>query len=132
MLERNSFVILSAELSGCTAESNNNATATLVSWLMINGYCYKPVTGVYKSSKERSFVIPVECQADIDALAALASNMFLQESILYVNGLTKEATLLFANAKPLTIGKWTQVESIGHLVEDASYTLDNTNVYACI
>lgn len=129
MLERNSFVILSAELNSCTPESNDRCTRAMAYWLRDNGYCYKQVTGVYKGTKENSFVIPVECQADINTLADLASNVFLQESILLVTGLTKEATLLFANASPLPLGKWQQVTESNGL---DGYTIDNNNIYACI
>lgn len=130
MLERNSFVILSAELNSCTPESNDRCTRAMAYWLRDNGYCYKQVTDVYKETKENSFVIPVECQEDASKLADIAHRMFLQESILLVSGLTKEATLLFANASPLPLGKWQRVtESTGL----DGYTIDtNNNIYTCI
>lgn len=129
MLERNSFVILSAELNSCTPESNDRCTRAMAYWLRDNGYCYKQVTGVYKGTKENSFVIPVECREDVNALRQIAHDTFLQESILLVSGLTKEAVLLFAYASPLPLGKWQQVADSNGL---DGYTVDNYNVYACI
>lgn len=128
MLERNSFVILSAELASYNQKAKDMSTRALAGWLRSYGYCHKPVIGVYKGTKEQSFVVPVECQEDVDKLATIATNLLLQESILYVNGLTKEATLLFANAKPMPIGKWQPANDIVGL---DGYTIDNDNVYTC-
>lgn len=128
MLERNSFIILSAELASYKQSANAISTQALAFWLQDSGYCHKLVTGVYKGTKEQSFVVPVECQADIDNIASVAYEVFLQESVLHVNGLTKEATLLFANAKPLSIGKWQAVMDISGL---DGYTMDNGSIYTC-
>lgn len=129
MLERNSFVILSA-CKGTIYDEQN--TAQLKRKLSYLRYCHKQVIGCYGGQTETSFVVPVECLADIQELLYEARD-FCQESILVVNGQLKDAELwLCASGKRIPVGKWKQVESIGHLPEDSGYTIDNTNIYTCV
>lgn len=108
-------VILSAELSG---QDNNRRTALLNDMLAELRLPFKTAIGVYNGSKENSFVVVVNSQADIDVLKGFAFKSFGQESILHQDA-NQEARLIFADDSTKQLGKLEQVS------KELALSLDN-------
>jgi len=82
---------------------------------------FKQSIGVYKGSKERSFVVVVNDQAEIDTLAGFAFKSFGQESILHQDS-NQLARLVYSDGKMETLGKLVQVS------KELAETLENYTV----
>ena len=114
-------VILSAELSRQDSFTNDRRTTLLNDMIAELRLPFKRATGVYKGSKENSFVVVVNDQADIDTLANFAFLSFGQESILHQDS-NQLARLVYADGRMETLGKLTQVS------KELAETLDNYTI----
>ena len=111
-------VIMSAELSSLNSVENVRRTLLLNDMIAELRLPFKQSIGVYKGSKERSFVVVVNDQADIDTLAGFAFKSFGQESILHQDS-NQLARLIYSDGKMETLGKLVQVP------KELAETLDN-------
>ena len=104
----NQAVILSGELSNLSAVENEKRTSNLQACLVDCGFSFKTCIGVYKGSKEVSFVVLVKNSGDIQALKDFAFKSFKQESLMFqdANGL---CNLEFSNGTNETLGKFRTV-----------------------
>lgn len=114
-------VILSAELSGLPSISNDRRTTLLNDMIAELKLSFKPAKGVYKGSSEKSFVVIVNDQADIDTLANFAFISFGQESVLHQDS-NQLARLVYADGRMETLGRLAQVS------KELAETLDNYTV----
>jgi hypothetical protein len=97
-------IFLSAELSTLDSAENVRRSTILAGHLAMKGYNFRPLTGVYKGTKERSFAVEVNGKELIDLLAVAKS--FTQESVLIVDE-KNVASLLFIETKVKSkIGKF--------------------------
>lgn len=111
-------VILSGELSSLSSTENTRRTTLLNDMIAELKLPFKKATGVYKGSKENSFVVIVNDQADINTLANFAFKSFGQESILHQDS-NQLARLVYSDGKMETLGKLVQVS------KELAETLDN-------
>lgn len=114
-------VILSAELNRQDSFTNDRRTTLLNDMIAELRLPFKKAVGVYKGSKENSFVVVVNEQADIDTLANFAFKSFGQKSILHQDS-NQLARLIYADGKAETLGKLVQVS------KELAETLDNYTV----
>jgi len=120
-------IIISAELSSKTFESNRQRTQTLKDCIEDVGLVFKEALGVYKGSKEVSLVVLVENQLEIDTLKDFAFKNFDQESVLYQDS-NQEAYLLYNNGKTEQLVILEEVLQEVALKSD-SYTIMNDKYY---
>lgn len=120
-------VILSAELSTKSFESNRQRTQTLEGILQDLHLSYNKATGVYKGSQEDSFVVIVNSELDIEVLRDFAFKNFDQESIL-VQDANQEAYLLYQDGTTQRLGVLEQATKEVATAQD-SYTIMNDNYY---
>ncbi len=121
-------VILSAELSTNTNESNRQRTLNLEACLQDCGFSFNKAQGVYKGSIEDSFVVLPKNQEEIESLKDFAFKNFKQESVLLqdANG---RAILVYNDGRNEEIGRLRQVNP--KLVDMLdSYTVLNGTVYS--
>jgi hypothetical protein len=111
-------VIMSAELSSLNSVENVRRTLLLNDMIAELRLPFKQSIGVYKGSKERSFVVVVNDQAEIDTLAGFAFKSFGQESILHQDS-NQLARLVYSDGRTETLGKLVQVS------KELTETLDN-------
>ena len=111
-------VIMSAELSSLNSVENVRRTLLLNDMITELRLPFKQSIGVYKGSKERSFVVVVNDQAEIDTLAGFAFKSFGQESILHQDS-NQLARLVYSDGRTETLGKLVQVP------KELAETLDN-------
>ena len=114
-------VILSGELSNLSSTENDRRTTLLNDMIAELRLPFKKATGVYKGSKENSFVVIVREQADIDTVTGFAFKSFGQESVLHQDS-NQLARLIYANGKTEVVGKLEQVS------KELAETLDNYTV----
>ncbi len=114
-------VIMSAELSSLNSVENVRRTLLLNDMIAELRLPFKQSIGVYKGSKERSFVVVVNDQAEIDTLAGFAFKSFGQESILHQDS-NQLARLVYSDGKMETLGKLVQVS------KELAETLENYTV----
>lgn len=122
MRTTNQLIILSAELSSESMESNALRSSILERTIDDLKIPYKKSLGVYKGSHEVSFVVNVGTDRTVlDVLKRMAFKSFGQESVLIqdANGLS---FLEFHNGKTLELGKMVEVS------EDEAMRLDNYTV----
>lgn len=119
------FMILSAEYYTLTEEQNKHRTNTLRSCLRIMGVNFEQVTGVYKGTKEISFLCDVSNIDVQETIQTLAFDVFGQESVLHkeYDGFCE---LLYKDASVDYLGKIRQVSEIEASELDA-YTILNDN-----
>lgn len=127
------FVILSAERSELNHFHNEARTQDMRLKLAM-GRLGKPFNfveaqGVYKGTKEKSFMVEVQDRYDMLWIKRLAEH-FKQESILYVNE-KNQATLLYLESKKIEkLGIFHKVpKSVADNLE--AYTMTNEGYYAC-
>jgi hypothetical protein len=97
-------IFLSAELSTLDSAENVRRSTILSGHLAMKGYNFKPLTGVYKGTKERSFAVEVNSKELIDLLAVAKS--FNQESILIVDEKNVANLVFIETKKKMKIGKF--------------------------
>ena len=114
-------VILSGELSSLSSNENDRRTTLLNDMIAELRLPFKRAEGVYKGTIEKSFVVVVNDQADIDTLAGFAFKSFGQESILHQDS-NQLARLIYADGKTETLGKLVQVS------KELAETKDNYTV----
>ena len=114
-------VILSGELSSLSSAENSRRTTLLNDMIAELRLPFKRAEGVYKGSKENSFVVVVNDQADIDAVTGFAFKAFGQESVLHQDS-NQLARLIYSDGKMETLGKLTQVS------KELAETLDNYTI----
>jgi len=85
---------------------------------------FKSMRGSYKGQKETSYLVPVEALEDLGPLLDLARTHG-QESILFVEGVTREASLIFTDPETPQehLGKLTPVDA-REALKSESWTLD--------
>lgn len=128
MLERNSFVILSA----CKGDSETvdwENTLSLKRALEHMGFSFTQAQGKYKDTTEISLIVPVETKECVDILLKM-SMQYEQECILLVYGMSKESYLVGSGYQQ-SIGYWTKMEG-GNVWLDKAYTYCNEIYYQCI
>jgi len=111
-------VILSGELSSLSSTENTRRTTLLNDMIAELRLPFKGSAGVYKGTIEKSFVVVVNDQADIDTLAGFAFKSFGQESILHQDS-NQLARLIYSDGRTETLGKLVQVP------KELAETLDN-------
>jgi hypothetical protein len=122
------IVILSAELSDKTFESNKQRTENLAACLDDCNMRFTRGTGCCKGSEETCFIVFPKDNHEVDTIKDFAFKSFNQESILEqdANGY---AWLEYGNGKVENIGKLRQVTSYLELRELDSYAVVNGKVY---
>ena len=113
-------IIISAEISTKTQEENKKRTDALLSWFRYSSTQYNEVTGMYKGSIERSFIINIE-ENELGLYLDLASS-FHQEAILILDN-DNIATLYYLETD--------KTEVIGQFQPLDSYTRVGDTVYTC-
>lgn len=120
-------IILSAELSDKTYESNRQRTINLKGCLEDCNISHGEAIGVYKGSSEVAFVCLPKNQSEVEALKDFAFKNFKQESVLEqdVNG---TCHLVFEDATSHSIG---QLKPVSAKLTDVldSYTVLGGVVY---
>jgi len=123
-------IILSAEHKSQTPEGNAIRTQTLSDCIEDIGLRFDTADGVYKGGIEKSFVVLVKDQLEIDALTDFAFKTFDQESVLYQDA-NQEAYLLFKDGKTEQLGILQRVEKEVALKKD-NYTILNEEYYTTV
>lgn len=96
------FTIISAELSTASDAENIARTETLRLNLKLSGYKFKEVLGIYKNSREVSFVVICDRGNELATLLDFARD-FNQECILFVDQ-KRKATLIYDQYNQTVIG----------------------------
>jgi hypothetical protein len=103
----NTYVFLSAELACLDRAQNNERTQRLYDMIKSDYRVAIEVAGFYKGASERSFMVWVRNDTDIDVLLGIAAS-FMQESILVVHG-DKTCQLHYTDGRLFEIGLWTNI-----------------------
>lgn len=133
MFNTGHMVIISAELSTNSKYWNRVNTDDLRMRLKMGSlgksYQFIEAKGVYKGTKEKSFIVKVENQYDLIWVTNLAK-MFNQESILYVDS-RNNASLYYIESK--TREKLGIFHKVPKSVADTldAYTMTKDGYYAC-
>lgn len=105
------------------------STKDFARYLDSNKFSYNEAQGMYKGTSERSFVILIDSDYELELLKAIAMK-YNQESILYQdsNGISQ---LLFTDGSDsmVTLGKLRQTETIDNL---EAYTILKGKFYSII
>jgi hypothetical protein len=96
-------LFLSAELSTLDSAENARRSTILLGILHVKGYNFKPLVGVYKGSREKSFAVEVGVK-EMKELIAIAKNLN-QESVLIVDEKNKAVLNFLSDNSKQTIGK---------------------------
>lgn len=120
-------VILSAELSTLSPEGNERRNSLLNDMITELKLPFKQALGVYKGTSEKSFVVVVNEQADIEVLSNFAFKSFGQESILHQDA-NQLARLIYSDGKTEILGKLVQV-SRDLIPSLDNYTIMDDKVY---
>lgn len=116
-------VLISAELSNLSKETNMSRTVGLEAVLSWKGYKFTKALGSYKGSQETSFV--VDASEDIVNNLLEIAKTASQESILVVNE-DRKASLLYPSGKSEFLGEMIHIEPSEAI---DSYTLVNGNYF---
>lgn len=81
MKSRQTVIFISAERSELDLRTNNWRTEELRDLLTERGFRYRPAIGVYKGTKENSFIVEIRTPSEISELLSLSRD-FDQECIL--------------------------------------------------
>lgn len=110
-------IILSAELSTLGTSENIMRSFDLMQWLELSGFKFGQSKGCYKGTTERSYVVLVNTQDDINRLQSIAAK-YNQDSILLkdANGL---AHLMYGNGTEEVLGRMVGVNKSEALKQDA-------------
>jgi len=119
----NKTIILSAELSDKTFESNRQRTETLKHCLEDCNINFKEGVGVYKGKEEVCFVTVPKNDDEIQSIKEFAFLNFNQEAVLETDA-NSEAYLVFQNGTEERIGRLTNVPKNEAIVQD-NYTILN-------
>lgn len=123
-------VILSAEKSNLDRINNGKRTMLLEQMILDIGLNFEPALGVYKGSEERSFVVVINNNTDLETLKSFAFKNFEQESILYQDS-NQEAYLITNGGDVIQLGKLTNVPREVATRQDG-YTLMNGQYYTAL
>jgi hypothetical protein len=120
-------LILSAELTKNSHETNCEVSMNLFNNLKDLGIKFKPAEGYYKGSREISFVTLPKNDTEIQVLKDFAFKNFDQESVLLqdANGVTE---LIYNDGKTERLGRLRQVNP-KFLEGLDSYTVMGGNIY---
>jgi hypothetical protein len=124
-------IILSAELSGNTNESNRQRTTNLEACLQDCNINFGVGHGVYNNGpEETSFVVLPKDEIEAETVRDFAFKSFGQEAILEQDA-NQEAYLVEANGKTTQLGRLEQVtKEVAH--KKGSYTVLNDIYYTAI
>jgi hypothetical protein len=114
-------IFLSAELSTLDSAENARRSAILSGHLAMKGYNFRPLLGVYKGYKERSFAVEVNTKELVDLLAVAKS--FTQESILLVDEKNVANLVFIATKKKMKLGKF-KIASKEFAEKQENYSFD--------
>lgn len=95
-------LFLSAELSTLDSAENNRRSNILLGHLQQKGYNFKPLVGVYKGTKEKSFAVEVDTRQLVDLL--MVAKGFTQESVLIVDEKNKATLNFIGDKKKVKLG----------------------------
>lgn len=111
--QRVRLAVLSAERSTNSAELNAVRTTQLMERLVVDGLAFEPARGMYEGSEERSFVVAVPRDLDLEYIRALAG-MYEQDAILVINEYG-DAVIegLLGNGTIVPVGKWVEIGTPG-------------------
>lgn len=123
-------VILSAERSELSFESNRQRSINLASCIEELGLRFREATGVYKGVEETSFVVIVRDNTEVDVLKDFAFKNFGQESILHQDS-NQEAHLIYNDGKVERLGRLEQVSEEEALKQD-SFTIMGNKFYTTV
>lgn len=126
---RNKFIILSAFRTEADAVTNYHKHAVTAATLANYGFGFKQVEGVYKGSKELSYVVVYYTPEQRQFLIDMA-NSLEQEAVLDVDS-QRDAVLVYANGDMQPVGRFASVGEAKALTLDG-YTRDGEDFYACI
>lgn len=123
------FVIISAELAGLTAAENARRSKQLRERLSEEWMGTFPVSGCYKGTRERSFLVPL-LPYDLEPahkapqllrLRAIAAREYDQESILYVDARLWARLIMCSAKEVIDLGRWVETDRATAEARD-SYT----------
>lgn len=83
MIQVKQFVIMSTDLISLPAFPSLGRFSMLESYLKDNGYSFVECEGKYKGTTERSVMILINSNEQLEDIKSLAFNVFNQENILY-------------------------------------------------
>ncbi len=126
--QKQSFLILSAELYYKDTEANKNATKDLKELLDSVNLSYKQVLGCYYNNSEVSFIVPMDTKLGAEILSKRVMRMFQQASVLYVDS-SRNAELWF-NGSTQPLGKFQGVPK-RLATQCQNYTQDGDQYYIC-
>lgn len=118
--------LLSAHITGKGDVTNKRNTVSLRQWLVNKRYTFEPCVGVYKGKAETSFLVKCHGPA-MDELHSKAWAM-RQECILTMNDNGENATLVYPDSIPNSLGKFHQVFRHVATAQD-SYTILHGRYY---
>lgn len=125
----NTYVFISAEIAYLDRDQNNARTEQLHAMIRSDYRVTIEVAGYYKGTPERSFLVWIRNDADIDVLLGIAAE-FMQESILVVHG-DKTCQLYYTDGRLQEIGLWENI-SESSLHRYSSYTKIAGRYYAAV
>ncbi len=120
------FFIISAERFNLSVEDNKARTLGLVKEMLRLGLSFTTVKGVYKGTKEQSFMVFTQGVPDGWMMAAMRG--LDQESILAV-GANMDANLVYADGSIESIGTFQRHDGALDTLE--AYTLIEGQVWVC-
>ena len=121
-------IILSAELSSNDHATNDFNTHKLINKLRSHMILSNKATGVYKGSKEVSFVTLPKNDRELAYVKSVAFSDFNQESVLYQDK-HGDAFLIYSCGKKEAIGQLRKLgtKNVDHL---ENYTIMNGDIYS--
>jgi hypothetical protein len=127
MNQRNQVIILSAELEG--ESLNDIRSENLANCINDLRLPFCEAQGVYNGVAEKSFIVVVKSQHDIDALKNFAFKNFNQESILHSDS-NGHSELIFKDDTRQALGILNAVNK-DEALASGNYTLSNGEYYIC-
>lgn len=118
------FICISAEYYTNNKLQNETAINNLSKDLKSFQFKFSPIKGKYKGVTEKSFIVKVNTQKDLDILTSLG-NKYNQETVLFVHEDNKSYLIKCSNASLTMLGKFVNVEKKEAISQDAYSIIGN-------
>lgn len=134
MFDTGQFAIISAELSNLSKKENEERTREMAEYFKRDGMLTRKMevieaNGVYKGTKEKSFIVKIDSHYDYLWLKSLAKK-FDQEAILAVDKRNNAYLQILADNSSMKLGTFHKVpKSVAETLD--AYTETEGGYYAC-